>query len=99
MLEKANRHLRMNTHYCDVKSPKGLPNDKYSLPNHDFNEHARFTLIEQVRTTTNMSKETIRQLPEEHKDFWMMKLQTILPHGFNIQLDSAHANQIRVICS
>ena len=92
-------HLRINNHRYAVKDPKGIAFDKhFDTPGHNFNEHARFILIEQLRTT-NTNKETTTQLLEQREDFWMQELKTIVPYGLNIQLNSAVSNQIRVICS
>ena len=61
-------NLRINTHRYEVNNPKSLAFDKhFLLPGHNFNANARFTLIEQVRTTTNSSKQTIRQLLENRE--------------------------------
>ena len=93
-------NLRINTHRYDVNNPKAVAFDEhFLLPGHNFNVNAGFTLIEQVRTTTNTSKQTIKQLLENRGDFWITKLKTITPNGLNAHLNSAVSNQIRVICS
>ena len=55
-------------------------------PGHNFNLHAKFTLIEQV-TKTDLSGEELTTLLEKREDFWMKKLQTLVPNGFNIELN------------
>ena len=93
-------NLRINTHRYEVNNPKAIAFDKhFLLPGHNFNANARFTLIEQVRTTANTNKQAIRQLLENREDFWIDKLKTISPNGLNAHLNSAVSNQIRVICS
>ena len=93
-------NLCINTHRYEVNNLKALAFDKhFLLPGHNFNANACFTLIEQVRTTTNSSKQTIRQLLGNREDFWIEKLKTITPNGLNAHLNSAVSNQIRVICS
>ena len=92
-------NLRINTHRYEV-SPKAIAFDKhFLLPGHNFNANARFTLIEQVRTTANTNKQAIRQLLENREDFWTDKLKTISPNGLNAHLNSTVSNQICVICS
>ena len=103
-------NLRINTHRYEVNNPKALAfRQTFSFTwsqlqckcplHHNFNANARFTLIEQVRTTTNSSKQKIWQLLENREDFWIAKLKTITPNGLNAHLNSAVSNQIRVICS
>ena len=61
-------NLQINMHRHKVKSPNGAQFDKhFNLPGHDYNENARFILIEQ---------EDNRQLLEDRKDNWMMKVKT-----------------------
>ena len=77
-------HLRKNIHRFDVTEPTGGAFDHhFALPGHNFNEHARFTLIEQVRDHRNNTKLENRRLLEEREDYWMARLKTIKPHGLN----------------
>ena len=42
-------NIRSNNHRKDVNRQNALQADQYfKLPNHNFNQHARFTLIEQL---------------------------------------------------
>ena len=92
-------NLRINAHHHDVKSPKGGRFDKhFNQPGHNYNQNARYVLIEQAKQS-NMRKKTIRQLLEEREDYWMMKLKTVTPNGMNDHLNSNVNNQIREICS
>jgi hypothetical protein len=93
-------NLRINTHRYDVKSPNGGPFDKhFNLPGHNYNDHARYILIEQIQSTKTKSKAEIRKLLENREDFWMTKLKTIIPNGCNDHLNSNTNNNIRIICS
>ena len=93
-------NLRINTHRYDVTSPKGGAFDKhFNQSDHNYNENARFILIEQMRSPENATKLTIRQLLEDREDYWMSKLKTLIPDGLNDRLNSNVSNQIRVICS
>ena len=55
------------------------------MPCHNFNVHAKFTTIEEVYNKS-LSKLKIRSLLE-HRDFWILKLQTLSPQGLNISLN------------
>jgi hypothetical protein len=92
-------NLRMNTHRHDVNSPSGGAFDKhFAKPGHSFNKNARFILIEQVNSKT-ASKMEIRALLESREDFWMERLKTVTPNGFNDHLNSNVSNQIHSLCS
>ena len=89
----------MNTHRYDVTSPKGGAYDKhFLLPGHNFNDHARFTLIEQVNAPRGMSKSEKQQLLEDREDYWMTRLKTLQPDGFNDHLNSTLRQSIHGIC-
>ena len=92
-------NTRINTHRHDVNSPNGGPFDKhFLLPGHSFNDHARFTLIEQVNAPRGMSKQGIRRLLEDREDYWITRLKTLQPHGFNDHLNSTLRQNIHNIC-
>ena len=59
----------------------------YETPGHDFEKHAKITLIEQLRNAENMTKEEITFNLEKREAFWMIKLNTLQPDGFNIALN------------
>ena len=92
-------NLRMNTHRHDVHSPSGGAFDKhFATPGHSYNKNARFILIEQINTT-RLSKLEVRALLEKREDFWMARMKTITPDGFNDHLNSQVSNQIHSYCS
>ena len=91
-------NLRINTHRHDVSSPNGGTFDKhFALPGHNYNKNAKFILIEQVKSPMG-SKLVTRKLLENREDYWMSKLQTITPNGFNDHLNSNVSNQIHSFC-
>ena len=74
---------RINNHRKDAKNPNSIPVDAHFLePGHDFNLHAKFTFIEQLRKNDLSNTEKTRLL-KEREDFWIRKLQTLAPNGFN----------------
>ena len=78
---------RINNHRKDSKKAHSIPVDAHYLtPGHDFNKHARFTLIEQIRKK-NLNKQEITKLLKERENFWIMKLNTLTPDGFNQELN------------
>ena len=80
-------NLRINTHRNDVWRTDGPPCDKhFQMPGHNFNAHAKFTIIEEV-CNKSLSKLKIRSLLEHREDFWILKLQTLSPQGLNISLN------------
>ena len=56
------------------------------MPVHNFNAHAKFTIIEDVYNKS-LSKFKIRSLLEHREDFWILKLQTISLQDLNISLN------------
>ena len=80
-------NLRINTHRNDVSRTDGPPCCKYfQMPGHNFNTHAKFTIIEEVYNKS-LSKLEIRSLLEHREDFWILLLQTLSPQGLNISLN------------
>ena len=80
-------NLRINTHRADSKKTNSIPVDQHFLTHgHIFNKHARFTIIETLNRP-NLSKEHTTQLLLQREDFWMIKLNTLKPNGFNEALN------------
>lgn len=80
-------NLRMNGHRSDAKRTDKLAVDTHFLqPGHNFERDAKFTIIEKV-TKTDISKEDMTNLLLRREDFWMTKLGTLQPNGFNIGLN------------
>ena len=80
-------NLRINTHRNDVWRADGAPCDKhFQMPDHNFNTHAKFTIIEEVYNKS-LSKLKIPSLLEHRVDFWILKFQTLSPQVLNISLN------------
>ena len=74
----------MNTHGSDVWRTDGPPCDKhFQMPGHNFNVHAKFTIIEEVYKKS-LSKLKIRSLLEHREDIWILKLEVLSPQNLNI---------------
>ena len=66
---------------------EGPPCDKhFQMPGHNFNAHAKFTIIEEV-CNKSLSKLKIRGLLKHREDFWILKLQFLSPQRLNISLN------------
>ena len=73
----------MNKHRDDVQKHDAiLACQHFKKYNHNFNEHARFIIIEQLNDQGRSPKIT-RKILENREDFWMKPLQTIVPRGLN----------------
>ena len=78
---------RINLHRNDVWRTEGPPCDKhFQKKNHEFNTHAKFTVIEKLEHVPTDKKKT-RTLLERKEDQWMLRLKTIIPQGLNIGLN------------
>ena len=61
------------------------------MPGHDFNTHAKFTIIEEVYNKS-LSKLKICSLLDHREDFWLLKLQVLSPQVLNISLNYPQDN-------
>ena len=59
------------------------------MNNHKFKEHARFNLIEQLAEISNVSRDTLRLRLKRREDFWIIKLETLVPKRLNQELNNA----------
>ena len=55
-------------------------------PGHNFDRDFKLIVIEEI-DDRNMTKEQIRQTLLRREDFWIVKLNTLEPHGFNDRLN------------
>ena len=82
-------NLRTNNHRCDANKADSIGVDKHFFDNknHNFEKHAKIILIERLKNAENMTKEEITYNLEKREDFWMLKLNTLQPDGFNVALN------------
>ena len=68
--------IRLNNHRKGVNKQNAPQADRhFKLPNHNFNEHARFTLIERLNNMrTDKDLATLRL--KKREDFWIETLKT-----------------------
>ena len=80
-------NIRINKHRDDVlREDAILACQHYKQTSHSFNGDATFTIIE---TLKDQGKEltSMRRTLEDHEDFWIKKLKTLTPFGFNEKLN------------
>ena len=89
---------RLYNHRKDAKKTKSIPYDEhFRLPGHDFNKHARFIIIEALDRTTDTL--TDRKILKEREDYWISRLNTHYPNGFNDRFNGNIRNKIQQVCT
>ena len=89
---------RLYNHRKDAKKMKSIPYDEhFHQPGHDFTAHARFTIIESLAKMVNTNID--RKVLEEKEDFWVSRLKTYAPYGFNDRWNSPMRTRIQIICT
>ena len=81
-------NIRLNNHRKDVSSINAIPACKhFNKPAHNFNTHAKFTIIEKLEKTVNVNKETLTKRLKNWDNFWTKRLKTLTPNGLNQELN------------
>ena len=84
---EAEFNIRLNNHRKDVNRQNAPQADHYfKLPSHNFNQHARFTLIEQL-DNMKIDKDLATLRLKKREDFWIETLKTLHPYGLNAELN------------
>ena len=80
-------NIRLNNHRRDVNKQNAPQTDRhFKLPNYNFNQYARFTLIEQL-ANVSIDKGLATLRLKKREDFWMQKIKTLTPCGLNAELN------------
>ena len=58
-----------------------------TLPGHDLNKNAKFTLIEKLTNTNKVATETLKERLKNRENFWIIKLRTLTPNGPNQEVN------------
>ena len=86
-VEIQGTNKRINKHRNDAKKRDSIPIDKHFLePGHKFDDDFKLIVIEEIEDR-NMTKDQIRHTLLKREDFWIRKLNTLEPHGFNERLN------------
>ena len=73
-------NIHLNNHRKDAKLGASILTCKhFSEQNHNFQQHAEFTLIEQIKKQG--TAEETRTLPKRRENFWVFKLKTYIEMG------------------
>ena len=68
-------NIRLNNHRKDVyKTNTPEAHQHFRLPGHNFNRHAKFTIIEQLNNA-DLDKELLTFRLKKRRDFWIHKLK------------------------
>ena len=62
-----------------ILQPRSYPSLRpFKKKEHNFTQHAKFTLIKQLSKTENVSKATLKLRLKQREDFWILKLDTMI---------------------
>ena len=79
-------NIRLNDHQKDVKKVDAMMAcNHFQQESHNFKKHAKFTIIDQL-TNSSKRKKTFTQRLIKKENFWILKLDTPYPKGFNVDL-------------
>ena len=71
-------NIRLNNHRKDVKNPNAIPACKhFNRHDHDFKNHRKTIIIEQLRNIRTISNETLKEKLKQRENFWIMKIETL----------------------
>ena len=80
-------NIHLNNDRKDAKSQASILACKhFNEQNHNFQQHAEFTLIEQIKKQT--TAEETRIILKRRKNFWVLRLKTLSPDGLNEKLNN-----------
>ena len=80
-------NIRINKHRDNVTRVDAIQVcQHFNQTSHNFQHHARFTIIETLKDQGKDSA-TMRNTLEDREDFWIDKLKTLKPNGFNQTLN------------
>ena len=80
-------NIRLNNPRKDVNTQNAPQADQhFKLPNHNFSQHARFTLIEQLGNM-RIDKDLATLQLKKRENFWIETLKTLHPYGLNPELN------------
>ena len=81
-------NIRVNKHRNDVFREDAIQVcQHFKQPGHNFNRDAKITIIEELKNK-GRSLKTMRKILEQREDFWIKKLKTLHPDGFNMELNN-----------
>ena len=80
-------NIRLKNHRKDAKSQASILACKhFNEQNHNFQQHAEFTLIEQIKKQTTADE--TRTFLKRREHFWVLKLNILYSHGLSQELNN-----------
>ena len=80
-------NIRINKHRDDITREDAIQVcQHFNQASHNFEHHARFSIIETLKDQVK-DLTTMRRILENREDFWINKLKTLKPNGFNKTLN------------
>ena len=84
---KTEFNIRLNNHRKDEWKPDAITASRhFSGKSHNFNTHATFILIEQIRHV-DIDTEEIKERLKQREKFWILTLETLTPKVLNQELN------------
>ena len=81
-------NIRLNKHRNDVFRNDAIHVcQHFNQHGHNFNRDAKITIIEELKKK-DQPITTMRKILEQREDFWIIKLKTLHPQGFNMELNN-----------
>ena len=81
-------NIRLNNHRKDIKKRNTIEVCKHFNNNeHTFSKHVKFIITEQLRNISSTPTETLKLRLKKRENFWITKLKTLIPYGFNQELN------------
>ena len=81
-------NIRLNNNRKYVNRQNAPQTDQhFKVPNHNFHQHARFILIEQL-DNMRIDKDLATLRLKKREDFWIETLKTLDPYDLNAELNS-----------
>ena len=80
---EADFNLRLNNHHKDVYKADAIPAlYHFAMKDHVFTRDTSLIIIEQIHKST-LTRWTKKNLLKQRENFWILKLETLKPKGFN----------------
>ena len=90
-VEAQKAHRRINKHRNDAKKEGSINIDQhFREKDHVFNRDFKMIIIEEI-ADKNKTREQVRNTLLKREDFWIKKLETLEPNGFNDKLNFPNA--------
>ena len=87
MLVNQKHHSTLDSITTEKMSKFLMQHQLANMHSHDFNNHEKKIIIDQLRKIRTASTETLKKRLKQRKDFWIMKLETLAPLVLNQDLN------------